>query len=68
MNKHVHTCNPSTPEAKAGGFRIQGQLGVYSESETSLDYRVKRKKEQRKEEGNEGGSEGEIEITYILRV
>jgi hypothetical protein len=28
----VHTCNPSTWEAKAGGFRIIDQLGLCSET------------------------------------
>jgi hypothetical protein len=28
----VHTCNPSSWEAEAGGFRVQGQLQLYRET------------------------------------
>lgn len=32
----LHTYNPSTKEAKAGGLQFQGQHGVYSELQDSL--------------------------------
>jgi hypothetical protein len=28
----AHVCNPSTGEAEAGGLRVQGQSGLYSET------------------------------------
>jgi hypothetical protein len=34
----VHTCNPSTPEAKAGGVRVPDQPGQLSQFEISLSH------------------------------
>lgn len=34
----AHTCNPSSQEVKAGGFKVQGQPHLHLEFKTSLGY------------------------------
>jgi hypothetical protein len=40
----LHTCNPSTWEAEAGGLRVWDYPRLHSEFEASLDYRVRPKR------------------------
>lgn len=39
MDMVAHACDPDTQEAKVGGLQcVQGQFGLYSEFEPSLDW------------------------------
>jgi hypothetical protein len=49
----VHSCNPSTWEAKAGGLRVPGQPGLQNDSLS-----LKKKKKSGEEGGRGGGREG----------
>jgi hypothetical protein len=35
----AHTCNPSTSEAEAGGWRVEGQLGLHNKTLSQKKWR-----------------------------
>jgi hypothetical protein len=37
----VHTCNPSTWEAEAGGLKVQDQTGLHGKLQASVGYTEK---------------------------
>jgi hypothetical protein len=48
----VHTCNPSTGEAEAGGLKVQGQSGLHRQFESGPVYIVRPCLKQTKKEEN----------------
>jgi hypothetical protein len=51
----VHTCNPSTQDAKAGGSQLQSQAGLHSKI---LSLKMGGKKDEKREEGRKEVGEG----------